>query len=146
MLSPIRAPCAAAKNHLFRVLTVALLSLWAVSANAAPKTDIVLFKNGDRLTGELISLKRGRLNLNTHATGTIGIEWDKVEGVISDQHIQVETGSGIRYFGTLTATEGEASVIVVTNTGPQSLDPNRVIVMSPIEGNGPRAIRHSSPR
>ena len=140
MLVRKQKPFDAAKNHLLHFLVIALLSVWAVPASAAPKTDIVLFKNGDRLTGELISLKRGRLNLNTHATGTIGIEWDKVEGVISDQHIQVETGSGIRYFGTLTATEGEASVIVVTNTGPQSLDPNRVIVMSPIEGGGIHAL------
>ena len=136
----MRAPYVAAKIHLVHILIVALLSFWAISASAAPKTDIVLFKNGDKLTGELISLKRGRLNLNAQATGTIGIEWDKIAGVISNQHIQVETSSGIRYFGTLTAEEGETSVIVVTNTGPQSLDPNRVIVMSPIEGGGIHAL------
>jgi Protein of unknown function, DUF481 len=140
MLSCMRAPYFAAKTHLLHVLFIAMLSLWATSASAAPKTDIVLFKNGDKLTGELISLKRGRLNLNAHATGTIGIEWDKIAGVISNQHIQVETSSGIRYFGTLTAEEGETSVIIVTNTGPQSLDPNRVIVMSPIEGGGIHAL------
>jgi len=140
MLSRMRAPYAAAKTHLLNILVIALLSLWAIPASAAPKTDIVMFKNGDKLTGELISLKRGRLNLNTQATGTIGIEWDKIAGVISKQHIQVETGSGIRYFGTLAASEGEVSIIVVTNTGPQSLDPNRVIVMSPIEGGGIHAL------
>ena len=109
MHSCIREPRAAANTHLSHILVIALLSLWAIPASAAPKTDIVLFKNGDRLTGELLSLKRGRLNLNTHATGTIAIEWDKISGVISKQHIQIETGSGIRYFGTLTAEEGEAS-------------------------------------
>ena len=136
MLSPIRAPRAAAKNHIFRVLTVALLSLWAVSASAAPKTDTVYFKNGDKLTGEIRSLGRGRLNLNTDATGTIAIEWDKISGIVSDQHIQIETASGIRYFGSVKTSEKVSQIIVVTNNGPQTLDAERVIVMEPIEDRG----------
>lgn len=125
-----------AKNHVFQFLIVALMSVWAVQASAAPKTDIVMFKNGDKLTGELLSLKRGRVSLNTHATGTIAIEWDKISGIISDQHIQIETSSGIRYFGTLTMDEENPGITVVTNTGQQSLDAQRVIVMSPIENKG----------
>ena len=44
-------------------LLVVLLLLWALPASAAPKTDTVVFKNGDRLTGELKSLRRGQLML-----------------------------------------------------------------------------------
>jgi len=85
-------------------------------------------------------LRRGRLSLNTDATGTIAIEWDKIAGVISKQHIQVETTSGIRYFGTLGSAEDEPGIIVVTETGPQSLDAKRIIVMSPIEDRGLTAL------
>jgi hypothetical protein len=96
----------------------------------------VFFKNGDKLTGEIRSLGRGRLNLNTDATGTIAIEWDKISGIVSDQHIQFETASGIRYFGSVKTSEKVSEVIVVTDNGPQTLDAERVINMEPIEGRG----------
>jgi len=124
------------RNRFPPVLIVVLFSLWAALSSAAPKTDIVIFKNGDRLTGELKSLKRGQLNLNTEATGTIGIEWDKISNVISNQKIQVETSNGTRYFGNLASSDRGSSIIVVTDDGPQTLDWMSVITMTPIEGGG----------
>ena len=127
---------AAARSCLPHLLLMTLSSLWALAASAAPKTDIVTFKNGDKLTGEIRSLGRGRLNLNTDATGTIAIEWDKISGIVSDQHIQIETASGIRYFGSLKTSEKVSEIVVVTDNGPQTLDAQRVIVMEPIESRG----------
>ena len=128
--------CAKTRNWLSHLALVASLSIWAFATSAASKTDTVLFKNGDKLTGEIKSLKRGQLNLNTEATGTIGIEWDKVANVISNQQIQVETTNGARYFGNLASSEIASSIIVVTDGGRLSLDTVDVIVMTPIEGGG----------
>lgn len=121
-----------------RVLTllVAVIVTQPYQAIAAPKTDILIFENGDKLTGELKSLKRGKLSFNTDATGTISIEWDKVAQLISTQHIQVETSSGARYFGELVEPPKDDRLVVVTGEGPQILDPTRVIIMEPIEGSG----------
>ena len=102
--------CAKTRNWLSHLALVASLSIWAFATSAASKTDTVLFKNGDKLTGEIKSLKRGQLNLNTEATGTIGIEWDKVANVISNQQIQVETTNGARYFGNLASSEIASSI------------------------------------
>lgn len=110
-----------------------MLGIFSSQAAAAPKTDIIIFTNGDRLTGEIKSLKRGLLSFNTAATGTISIEWDKVSKVISDQYIQVETSSGTRYFGQLKPADEVASIRVETQTGPQELDSSGVILMEPIE-------------
>lgn len=126
------------------LLTLLIIGFVSLPAEAAPKTDIVIFKNGDRLTGEVKSLRRGRLSLNTDATGTIQIEWDKVAGVVSNQQIQVEVGSGVRYFGILTLAEEDddhdAEIVVGTDDGPVTLDSDRVIVMEPIEGTGIHAL------
>lgn len=130
----------AARGRLPQVLLVVLASLWLLPASAAPKTDIVIFKNGDKLTGEFKTFKRGRLSLNTEATGTIGIEWDKIAGVISNQHIQVETSDGTRYFGTLAYSEEDPGLIVVTAGAPLTLETKRVIVMEPIEERGIHAL------
>jgi len=108
--------------------------------SAAPKTDTVYFKNGDKLTGEIKSLRRGELSLNTDATGTIGIEWERISAVVSSQNIQIETTSGIRYFGHLATSEEHSELIVVTDTGPQTLVAERVISMEPIDGEGINAL------
>jgi hypothetical protein len=122
------------------MLFVALFSFWAFPVSAAAKTDIVIFNNGDKLTGEFKSLKRGQVNLNTEATGTIGIEWDKVSTVISNQKIQVETSNGTRYFGNLTSAETGSGIVVVTDDGPRTLETMSVITMTPIEGGGIHAL------
>jgi len=122
-----------------RFLFCLLFSLCSQTAAAAAKTDTVIFINGDRLTGEFKSLKRGQLNSNTEATGTIGIEWDKVSNVISSQNIQIEISDGTRYFGSLILAEEASSIVVATDFGPQTLNPARIISMMPIEGGGRHA-------
>jgi len=69
------------------VTLIAALISTSMPAIAADKTDILVFVNGDRLTGEVKSLERGRLRFNTDATGTIAIEWDDVAQISSDQNI-----------------------------------------------------------
>ena len=132
--------CATTRCWVPRLLLVSCLLIWVLPASAAPKTDIVIFKNGDKLTGELKSLKRGQLNLNTDATGTIGIEWEKISTVISNQKIQVETSNGTRYFGILATSDESATIVVVTSDGPKSLNAEWIIVMNPIEGGGIHAL------
>ncbi len=131
---------AAARSFVPPLLLLALSSIWALPVSAAPKTDTVYFKNGDKLTGEIKSLSRGELSLNTDATGTIGIEWERIAAVVSEQNIQIETTSGIRYFGKLATSDEHSELIVVTSAGPQTLDAKRVISMQPIDGEGINAL------
>lgn len=125
-----------ARNCRATVPIFLLLSIIALPALAAPKTDIVILKNGDKFTGEVKSLKRGQLSLSTDAAGTIGIEWEKVANVISNQNVQVETITGARYFGHLQESAKGGRVVVESDEGPQILDSSRVILMTPIEGKG----------
>ena len=116
-------------------VTAALLAI-SLPVIAAPKTDTLIFVNGDHLTGEVKSLERGRLRFNTDATGTISIEWDDVASLESKQNIQVETEEGVRYLGHLSATSDENQIVVETVSGPVGLDIERVVLMAPIEERG----------
>jgi len=103
---------------------------------AADKTDVVTFVNGDRLTGEVKSLERGKLRFKTAATDTISIEWDDVAFLKSDQNIQVETENGDRYLGHLSVATEQKRMIVETGSGPVDLDAEQIVLMTPIEAKG----------
>jgi len=114
-------------------LTLVLLLL---SGAAHAKTDVVIFKNGDRLTGEVKSLERGHMRFKTDATDTISIEWDEVAYLSSDHNIQVETLLGARHLGFLIRSEEKFNLIVETNEGPIKLNNIQVVKMTPIEDKG----------
>jgi len=67
-------------------------------ALAADNTDVVLLKNGDRLTGEIRRMDHGQLELKAAALGTIYIEWPAVAGVASNAPFAVDELSGRRYY------------------------------------------------
>ncbi|MCI0516982.1 MAG: DUF481 domain-containing protein [Woeseiaceae bacterium] len=116
------------------------MALLATRAAADEDTDVVVFKNGDRLTGEMKSLDRGRLSFETDPTGTIDIEWDKVAYIRVDQDIQVQTESGVQYFGQIRMAKQEFKVVVDTADGPAELDSSQVVAMDPIDTGGFRAL------
>ena len=82
------------------------------TALAAPKTDVVVLVNGDRLTGEVKGLERGKLSFKTDATGTIQVEWDKVASLQSGQYLQVELTSGLRYAGRAPQHDREGQLLI----------------------------------
>jgi hypothetical protein len=77
-------------------------------ASAAPKTDVVVLLNGDRLTGEIKALEHNRLRFSTDSMGTIYIEWDKIESVQSGQYLLLERTDGKRYYGQLAPGGGKS--------------------------------------
>ena len=84
----------------------------SAAALGAPKTDIVVFHNGDRLTGEVKGLDRGQLRFSTDAVDTVSIEWARLVSVDSRQILQVELTSGLRYTGQVFAASGPGKLRV----------------------------------
>ena len=100
---------------------------------SATYTDILIFDNGDRLTGEVKSLQRGKLSFKTEATGTIDIEWENVAFLSSNQHLQTETGDGALYLGALQRAESSGELVVLTDKGPVELESDLVVKINPID-------------
>jgi hypothetical protein len=75
--------------------------LLANVAAAQPKTDIVVLANGDRITGEISSLERGRLEYKTDDIGTLQVEWDNVARLEAVGMFEVVTKDGRRFLGRL---------------------------------------------
>jgi hypothetical protein len=112
--SPARPPRA---HGAIRVLALGLVVACAGvrPAAAAKKTDVVVLRNGDTITGEIKELDRGRLTFETDDAGTLAIEWDKVKSVTASATFEVHELGGGQYFGALGPgpKDGELSVVPV---------------------------------
>lgn len=93
-------------------LLLALLVLAWPAAGDAAKTDIVILQNGDRITGEVKGLSRGKLDYNTDDAGRLAIEWIKVAHVTSSRSFEIEIASGAKYVSRLAATDKEGALAV----------------------------------
>ncbi|MGK2925718.1 MAG: DUF481 domain-containing protein [Lysobacterales bacterium] len=97
------------------------------------KTDVVILKNGDKLTGEVKALRAGILQFATDAMGTVAIEWRYIDQVISTENQSVETTDGKLYLGRLTSeSEGDA-VGVQTEERMVTLDTDDVFAVWPVK-------------
>jgi hypothetical protein len=130
-LLPSRKP----NGALVALLLGAALLVSSAPLRAAPKTDILIFHNGDRLTGETKGLERGKLSFKTDATGTIEIEWDKVASLQTDQYLQVELSDGRRHFGRASPEQpkGKLKLRVGSGSNVREVPLAEVVRVAPID-------------
>jgi hypothetical protein len=70
------------------------------------KSDVIVMKNGDRLTCEIKGLNSGVLYVSLdYILGTSSVQWSKVHHLESSQIFIVKTESGLVYTGTLSTSE-----------------------------------------
>jgi len=113
-------------------LVLATLVGWPGSAAwAQPKTDVIRLSNGDRVTGEIASMKQARLELKTDDAGTIEFEWDNIASVESTHQFEIGTSDDRRVLGSLQPGVGRV-VRVVTNSGDIVLSMPEITTIYPI--------------
>ena len=112
------------------ILTVLFVFSHTISAD---KTDIVWLKNGDRITGEVKNLDKGKLKFKTDHMGTVFIEWEDIEEIVSNKGQSVELTDGQRIFGPLGKPEEADLITVQTDQGPVGVGIEDVITMYPVE-------------
>ena len=98
MVCPIM-PCRQWRRVLLAVVLVGMIG--GTRASAGTRTDVVTLLNGDRITGEIKKLERGRLEFKTDDVGTLYIEWDKIGAVAARGQFEVALSDGSRYVGAL---------------------------------------------
>jgi len=99
-----------------RVFVAAVLFIVGSHAAAKEKTDVVEFKGGNRLVGELKHLDRGKLYFKTDATETISIDWAEVTALITKQDLRVILRNGFRHYGALVAA-ASPGMLAVSSAG-----------------------------
>jgi Protein of unknown function, DUF481 len=92
--------------------TVALALSFHAVATAQGRTDVVTLANGDRITGEIVRLDRGRLEFKTDDAGTLYLEWDKLTSLVSMRLVEVTTTDGATLLGSLEQTTSSWIAVV----------------------------------
>jgi Protein of unknown function, DUF481 len=108
-----------------------MLILSSATAWSQPKTDVVMLANGDRITGEVGSLDRGRLEFKTDDVGTIEIEWDNVAHLEATRQFEIALSDGRRFLGSLGPATARF-VRIVTAAGDESIAMSEVTSIWPI--------------
>jgi putative salt-induced outer membrane protein YdiY len=110
-----------------------LILLLAGPVFARKAIDVLVMKNGDRLTCEVKRLDAGVLYISLdYVDGTILVDWSKVARLESSQLFLVHTQDGLVYTGSLATTEAPAGrpvQIQVIGTSKESvaLDAPRIV-------------------
>lgn len=105
----------------FCLLVLLLYGFGGLPALCTQRTDIIILHNGDRITGEIKKLDRGRLEYKTDDMRTLEVEWLKVDFIQSIYVFDVESVSGRRYQGTLDQGEEKGRMIVNTESARVTL-------------------------
>ncbi len=105
-----------------------LLLLLGAGVAEAQKTDSVWIRNGDRITGEVKSMSRALLKYSTDDLGTIYIEWDKVDRISTTTILEVQLGSGQKFYGPLGLVSSGWLAL-----GADTLSLGEIVTMAPIE-------------
>lgn len=121
-------------SFLLRATFLTIFLVCSLPVHAA-KTDIVFLKNGDRITGEVKTLERGKLEFSTDHMGTVFIEWEDIREIISATGQSVELANGQRFYGPLEKSESTDLVMVSTEKGPVGVGVQDVVSMYPVESS-----------
>ena len=92
-----------------KIIVVGFALLLTRPVQAREKTDVLMMRNGDRMTCEIKGLSAGVLCVSfDYIDGTTSADWSKVARVESSQLFVVKTESGTVYTGTLESTDTAA--------------------------------------
>jgi uncharacterized protein DUF481 len=99
---------------------VALACTVDAVALAQGRTDVVTLANGDRITGEVLRLDRGRLEFKTDDIGTLYLEWDNLVSLVTTRLVEVTTTDGLTFLGSL-ARSADRTISVVSQDATAQL-------------------------
>ncbi|HET9951188.1 MAG TPA: DUF481 domain-containing protein [Candidatus Eisenbacteria bacterium] len=115
-------------------LTLVLAPAGSPELAFAAKTDLVILRNGDRITGEVKSMSRGKLEFSTDDAGRLSIEWEKIARATSPNQYDVKAASGRRYLGRL-APPDQDGFMVVRGDGIDTMRVESVVEITPVSAS-----------
>lgn len=98
-------------------------------------TDKVYLKNGDRITGNIKELDRGKLRVKTQTMDTIYLNWIEVESIDSSSFLRVTHADGSIQTGRVQASEIDKNVRLLSGGQAIEIPTLEIVSMKPIRVN-----------
>jgi len=111
-----------------RIVVRARLAALALVLLPPCRADVVVLKNGDHLTGEILKLEKQRLSLKTAYAGTLLIDWRMVERLSTERPLEIQFDSGYRTRGRI--QECPQGIEILTEKGAIRTAALRVAAMT----------------
>src|SRR5262249_31688246 len=89
------------------------------AAETREKSDVITLRNGDRLTGRIISAQYGYLQLDSKHSGNLSIEWPSVLSIETRYDFRVVRFGGLHYAGHIRTTADGTGLII--GSGPAAV-------------------------
>jgi len=127
------------RKNIYRSSVIVVLSLLsAVPVFAKHLDDVVILKNGDRLTGEIKGLQRGELKIKAdYMAESVRLDWAKVEKIESKSTYMIWLVDGTQFTNVMRmvpANNADANNFVIGNPGDVvSVRQMDVLRIAPIE-------------
>ncbi|MFW5488525.1 MAG: DUF481 domain-containing protein [Desulfovibrio sp.] len=113
------------RKVLFLLIFSVVLGI-AASADAA----MVHMKNGDRLSGEVVKMEKGVLQLATPYAGTIKIQWDQIDSLESEKSLDVYLKDKTELSGPAVADTPGHVTIKPKNDAWHNLDASKIAAIN----------------
>lgn len=99
-----------------KIASICVFMLLASSLLLAEKTDKVVLRNGNEITGEIKKLDRGKLEYSTDDMSRIYIEWAMIDRIASKDRFHIELEDGRSYFGSIEEASEAGRMVIVGST------------------------------
>jgi Protein of unknown function, DUF481 len=120
----------------FKIPVSCFLLLFALPLSGREKSDVLVMRNGDRLTCEIKSLSSDTLSISLdYAAGTVSIDWGKVDHIESTQLFLVKTQDGLVYSGSLSTPGARPKKIEVLEPSATRIELDKTHVIDLQETN-----------
>jgi putative salt-induced outer membrane protein YdiY len=101
---------------------ITLMLTFALTASSSLFADEILFNNGDRLTGKIVSVEGGKMTIDSKIGGTLQVDIKDVKTFTTDAPVEIRTTDGRKMTAKTTAGEpGTVKVEGSSGTAGQSV-------------------------
>ncbi|USG60593.1 DUF481 domain-containing protein [Sneathiella marina] len=115
-----------------------ILGAALLAVSAAAQADEVFLKNGDRLTGTVVSKAEDKLVFETKYAGKVEINWADISRLTTDQAVRIQLDDDKMLEGPLTAPADNKLEVVDTAAGAKEVDLSQVAAINPPDLSGLR--------
>ena len=84
----------------------------------AQRTDILVLKNGDRVTGDLKKLDMGTITIKTNDMGTLLVDWAEVKSIRTKKTYEVKLSDGMIHYASFDTISEPEKIALVTQFAP----------------------------